>query len=45
MRARLSVAYEQKESARRFREWRQRGVWMKDELPPVVLNLIDNRNQ
>lgn len=27
-RARLSILYEEKESARRGHEWKQRGVWM-----------------
>ena len=42
VRARLSVEYEQKEAARRFREWRRRGVWI-EKLPPPALELIDNR--
>jgi hypothetical protein len=43
IRARLSVEYEKKEAARRFREWRRRGVWI-EKLPPPALELIDNRN-
>ena len=41
-RARLSVLYEQKESARRSEEWKNRGVWL-DSLPSPALSLIDNR--
>jgi len=37
-RARLSTQYEQKESARRAREWRQRGMIL-EELPAPVLNI------
>ena len=43
IRARLSVDYERKESARRSREWRRRGVWI-DKLPMPALELIDNRS-
>ena len=41
-RARLSVEYEQKEAARRTREWRSRGVLM-ETLPRAQLSLVDNR--
>jgi len=41
-RARLSVEYERKESARRVREWRSRGLWM-EKLPRAELNIVDNR--
>ena len=40
-RARLSVAYEQKEAARRVREWERRGVAL-DSLPAPALELTDN---
>ena len=43
IRARLSVDYERKESARRSREWRRRGVWI-EKLPMPALELIDNRS-
>ncbi len=39
-RARLSTQYEQKEGARRAREWRQRGVIL-EELPPPALNIAE----
>lgn len=38
-RAKLSVRYEQKEAARRAREWRQRGVMLED-LPSPQLSLM-----
>jgi hypothetical protein len=41
-RARLSVQYEDKEAARRNREWRQRGVWL-ESLPRPQLNIVDRR--
>jgi hypothetical protein len=40
-RARLAVVYEQKEAARRVREWQRRGVAM-DSLPAPALELTDN---
>ena len=40
-RARLSVVYEQKEAARRAREWGKRGVSL-DSLPAPALELKDN---
>lgn len=42
-RARLSTRYEQKEGARRAREWRQRGVIL-EELPPPALNIAKKNN-
>jgi len=41
-RARLSMRYEDKEAARRNREWRQRGVWL-ENLPRAQLNVVDRR--
>jgi hypothetical protein len=42
-RARLGRLYEQKEAARRAREWKQRGVW-KDEMPMLSLMPVDPHN-
>ena len=41
-RARLSMRYEDKEAARRNKEWRERGVWL-ESLPRAQLNIVDRR--
>lgn len=41
-RARLSVRYEEKEAARRSKDWKRRGVWLED-LPRAQLGVVDKR--
>jgi hypothetical protein len=38
-RARLMNKYEQKEAARRVRDWATRGVWLSDKMPKPSLKV------